>query len=298
MQLKWLEDLLALAESGTLAKAAQQRHVTHPAFGRRIRALEAWAGTPLIDRGATTLRFTPEGQAMLEAAREALAALAGACRRPAGEADDQPLRIATGRTLARTLFATWYARMAPRIGSRPVQVSTRVVQETAGLLENGAADFMLTYFHPVLALRLDPRRFTHLRLADEALWPVSAPDDQGRALHALSRRRVSPWLPYTTSLALGRLLEDHLHSQLKPPRLRAAIECDSADAAHEFALRGFGIAWLPRSMVAADCRAGRLHKLGERSDEIRLEVRLYRPRRRLPDWVEALWEASAIMASE
>jgi LysR family transcriptional regulator, hypochlorite-specific transcription factor HypT len=293
MQLKWLEDLLALAESGTLAKAAQQRHVTHPAFGRRIRALEAWAGTPLIDRGATTLRFTPQGQAMLEAAREALAALAGACRRPAGEADDQPLRIATGRTLARTLFATWYARMAPRIGSRPVQVS-----ETAGLLENGAADFMLTYFHPVLALRLDPRRFTHLRLADEALWPVSAPDEQGRALHALSRRRVSPWLPYTTSLALGRLLEDHLHSQLKPPRLRAAIECDSADAAHEFALRGFGIAWLPRSMVAADCRAGRLHKLGDRSDEIRLEVRLYRPRRRLPAWVEALWEASAIMAAE
>ena len=55
MQIKWLEDLVALAEAGSLAEAARQRHVTHPAFGRRIRALEHWAGGPLIDRSAATL---------------------------------------------------------------------------------------------------------------------------------------------------------------------------------------------------------------------------------------------------
>lgn len=293
MQLKWLEDLVALAEAGSLASAARRRHVTHPAFGRRIRALEHWAGGALMDRGSPGLRLTPRGQALLEAAREALAALDAARGRSGAEGGAQPLRVATGRTLARTLLATWYGRMAPWIGERPLQVTTRAVQETAALLEAGAADFMLTYFHPVLALRLDARRFTHLTLADEALWPVSAPDEGGRPRHALSRRRAAPWLPYSSGLALGRLVDDHLHGQLKPPRLRPAIACDSADAAHEFALRGFGIAWLPRSLVAADCRSGRLLKLGERADEIRLEVRLYRPRQPLPGWIETLWAETA-----
>lgn len=289
MQIKWLEDLVALAEAGSLAGAARQRHVTHPAFGRRIRALEHWAGGPLIDRSAPGLRLTPQGQAMLEAARESLAALEGARGRSSAASDARPLRVATGRTLARTLLATWYGRMSALMDERLLQVTTGSVQETVQQLEAGAADLMLTYFHPLLALRLDPRRFTYLRLADEALWPVSAPDADGRARHALSRRRTAPWLPYASGLALGRLLDDHLHGQLKPPRLRPVISCDSADAAHEYALRGFGIAWLPRSLVAADCRGARLLKLGDRADEIRLEVRLYRPRQPLPGWIETIW---------
>lgn len=292
MQTKWLEDFLALAQTGSLTRAAQARHVTHPAFGRRIRALEAWAGQPLFHRGDGPLRLTPAGEALLEAARDALAALAQV--RASGQAQDDPglIRVATGRTLARTLFATWYGQMRPLIGERAIHVATRAVQETAELLERGEADFMLTYYHPLLALRLDPRRFTHLRLADEALVPVTGVDEQGTPVHSLSRRRTTPLLSYTRSLALGRLVEDHLASHLKPPRFRVAIECDSADAAHEFALRGYGVAWLPRSMVAADLRRARMVQAGDRSLEVRLEVRLYRPRRALSRLAETLWQAT------
>ena len=47
MQLKWLEDLVALAQTRSFSRAAELRHVTHPAFGRRIKALEDWAGAAL-----------------------------------------------------------------------------------------------------------------------------------------------------------------------------------------------------------------------------------------------------------
>jgi LysR family transcriptional regulator, hypochlorite-specific transcription factor HypT len=292
MQLKWLEDLLALADAGSLAKAAQRRHVTHPAFGRRIRALEAWAGAPLIDRAAPLLRFTPRGEALLEAAREAVAALSFVRR--ASVADDaRPVHVATGRTLARTLLATWYGALQPQFAATGLKVTTRSLHEVAALLEAGAVDFIVTYYHPVLALRLDARRYTHLLLADEALLPVSAVDAGGAARHALSRRRAVPWLAYDRSLALGRLVADHLAGHLKPPLLRPLVELDSADAAHEFVLRGHGVAWLPRSLVAADCRAGTLLQLGDRNHEIRLEVRLYRAKQRLPPRAEALWSATA-----
>ncbi len=292
MQLKWLEDLLALSEAGNLVRAAQRRHVTHPAFGRRIRALEAWAGAALIDRAAPTLRFTPQGMAVLEIARETIAALAAARAGRSVAADTRPVHVATGRTLARTLFLTWYARMLPLIGTRPLKVTTRVLQEAAALLETQDVDFLLSYFHPLLALRLDARRFTHLRLADEVLVPVSGSSPDGRPLHALSRRKASPVLAYASGLALARLVEDHLNSHPKPPLLQRAIEIDSADAAHEFVLRGFGIAWLPRSMVASDCRLGRMVQVGDRSHETRLEVRLYRPRQRMSALAETLWAAT------
>ena len=58
MQLKWLEDFVALAQERSFTHAAELRHVTHPAFGRRMRALESWAGTPLIEREAGPVKLT------------------------------------------------------------------------------------------------------------------------------------------------------------------------------------------------------------------------------------------------
>jgi hypothetical protein len=52
MELRWLEDFLALAEQRTFARAAAVRHINQPAFGRRIRALEEWFGTRLFVRSA------------------------------------------------------------------------------------------------------------------------------------------------------------------------------------------------------------------------------------------------------
>jgi hypothetical protein len=44
METKWLEDFVSLAETRSFSRSAQLRHVTQPAFSRRIQSLEAWAG--------------------------------------------------------------------------------------------------------------------------------------------------------------------------------------------------------------------------------------------------------------
>src|SRR6516164_8595298 len=75
MELKWLEDFLALAEQRTFARASAVRHVTQPAFGRRIRALMEWFGTRLFVRSAqgavleprTTPIESPQSNGMAEA---------------------------------------------------------------------------------------------------------------------------------------------------------------------------------------------------------------------------------------
>jgi DNA-binding transcriptional LysR family regulator len=52
MNLSWLDDFLTLAAIGSFSRAADERHMTQPAFSRRIMALEEWLGVDLFDRGS------------------------------------------------------------------------------------------------------------------------------------------------------------------------------------------------------------------------------------------------------
>ena len=103
MQTLWLEDFVALAQTRSLSRAAELRHVTHPAFGRRIRALEAWAGTPLLERGGSPVRLTPAGEVFLETATRIVRELHDARSESQSVAgrQAQTARLGTGRTLAR-----------------------------------------------------------------------------------------------------------------------------------------------------------------------------------------------------
>ena len=297
MQLKWLEDFIVLAQERSFTRAAELRHVTHPAFGRRIRALEAWAGTPLVERGnGGPVTLTPAGQSFLDTAgqmvrnltqsHEELQSLAGRQART--------VTLATGRTLARTVVADWLVRLQPILQGGELCVRTRALADTVGMLERNEADFSLVYHHPTLAIRLDARQFTHLTVASDRLVPVSRATAQGQALHRFGpdATRV-PYLAYAPQLALGRLVEDHLAHNPHAPRLQRVVECDSADAHYEYVQKGLGVAWLPWSMVFADCKAQRLALAGDARMEVRFDVRLYRPKRRLGPLAEALWKALA-----
>ena len=298
MQLKWLEDFIVLAQERSFTRAAELRHVTHPAFGRRIRALEAWAGTPLVERGSGgPVTLTPAGQSFLDTAgqmvrnltqsHEELQSLAGRQART--------VTLATGRTLARTVVADWLVRLQPILQGGELCIRTRALADTVGMLERSEADFSLVYHHPALAIRLDARQFTHLTVASDRLVPVSRATAQGQALHRFGpdATRV-PYLAYAPQLALGRLVEDHLAHNPHAPRLQRVVECDSADAHYEYVQKGLGVAWLPWSMVFADCKAQRLALAGDARMEVRFDVRLYRPKRRLGPLAEALWKALAL----
>lgn len=296
MQLKWLEDFITLAHERSFTRAAELRHVTHPAFGRRIRALEAWAGAPLLERGGGPVRLTPAGQAFLETAEQTARGLAQSHEELQAIAGRHAhtVTLATGRTLARTLVADWLVRLRPLLGADgELRIRTGSLAETVDALQRGEADFAILYHHPALVVPLDARQFQHLTLASDRLVPVARADASGAPLYALSDKAPVPHVAYTRTLALGRLLEDHLAHHPASPRLQPLLECDSPDANYEYVLKGLGVAWLPWSLVHADCQAQRLAPAGDRRLEVRFDVRLYRPKRRLSPLAETLWTAMA-----
>ncbi|HEX4242705.1 MAG TPA: LysR family transcriptional regulator [Steroidobacteraceae bacterium] len=95
LELRHLETLLALAECGSLSKAASRLFLTQSALSHQLRALEAHFGAAVVEKNVRPLRFTAIGQRLLGLARVVLPQVAEAGRDVARLAQGHagPLRV-------------------------------------------------------------------------------------------------------------------------------------------------------------------------------------------------------------
>ncbi len=96
LELRHLETLLALAECGSLSKAAGRLYLTQSALSHQLKALETYYGSALVEKNVRPMRFTAIGQRLLELARVILPQVAEAGRDVARLAQGHggPLRVA------------------------------------------------------------------------------------------------------------------------------------------------------------------------------------------------------------
>jgi DNA-binding transcriptional LysR family regulator len=109
MEFIWLEDFLALVDSGNFSRAAELRHVTQPAFSRRIRALEDWVGVDLFERDSHPVTLTEAGHRFRPVAEELLRRLLQG-REEARQADHNAaakLKFAVTHALLLKFFSAW-----------------------------------------------------------------------------------------------------------------------------------------------------------------------------------------------
>ena len=298
MDHKWLEDFLMLARERNFSKAAALRHVTQPQFSRRIRALELWAGAELVNRSGVPISLTPAGDTLLTSAKLAVNALLDARTRIANlQGGGNWTTLFTGRTLSRTVVPLLLAKVRKQLGQLgeevPVRLMTGSIHDGAIALEQGGADFLLSFAHPRLALSLDDQQFEGMTLSHDELVAVSQPLPSGKPRHALPGTAAKPVkaLSFAPQLALAQILQDSLNRASQPLHLQVITESDFAESLHEQALQGAGVAWLPRALVAADLKAGRLVLAGTSSEPIRYEIRLYRARNGRKTHLQNIWAA-------
>ena len=96
LELRHLETLQALAECGSLSKAAERLYLTQSALSHQLKALESHFGAALVEKNVRPLRFTAIGQRLLELSRTVLPQVAEAARDVARLAQGHggPLRVA------------------------------------------------------------------------------------------------------------------------------------------------------------------------------------------------------------
>ncbi|MEP7281322.1 MAG: LysR substrate-binding domain-containing protein [Rubrivivax sp.] len=299
METKWLEDFISLAETHSFSRSAQLRHVTQPAFSRRIQALEAWAGLDLVDRSSYPTRLTPAGETLRDQALEVLGALQTArnMMRSHQGAGQDTIEFALPHTLAFTFFPQWLMGLRTRfVGLRSRLIALNVHDAVLRLTEGGC-DLLIAYHHPSQPLPLHPDRYETLTLGSETLAPYARPDSDGRPRYSLPARageRV-PFLAYGSGAYMAGLVETMLKASGADAALDTVYETDMAEGLKAMALEGHGVAFLPASSVRKDLRARRLvPAAAEHGLELTMEVRIYRERptavRHSKPGAQALWD--------
>ena len=301
METRWLEDFVSLAETRSFSRSAQLRHVTQPAFSRRIQALEAWAGTDLVDRSSYPTRLTPAGEALHAQALDILASLQAARQTLRGlqTAGQDVIEFAVPHTLAFTFFPHWLVDLRARFGALKTRLIALNVHDAAMRLAEGGCDLLIAYHHPSQPLQLAPGRYQMLSLGTETLAPYARADAQGRPMFSLPAAGPGtarmPLLGFADGAYMARMVDLILRQTGDAGSLETIHETDMAEVLKAMALEGHGLAFLPTSLVHRELAAGRLVAAAPTGAyELTMEVRIYRERpetaRQRKPTAQALWD--------
>lgn len=262
METKWLEDFVSLAETRSFSRSAQLRHVTQPAFSRRIQALEAWAGTDLVDRSSYPTRLTPAGKTLYDQALEMLQALQNtrAMLRAHTTTGKDVVAFAVPHTLAFTFFPAWVSDLHERFGPFKSRLIALNVHDAVMRLVEGGCDLLIAYHHPSQPFQLDADRYEMVSLGQEVLAPYAKPAADGQPMYRLpgSPGEPLPYLGYAPGAYLGHLTDMILKESGTPIHLNRMYETDMAEGLKAMAIEGHGIAFLPHSAVRKELDSGAL----------------------------------------
>jgi DNA-binding transcriptional LysR family regulator len=283
METKWLEDFVSLAETHSFSRSAQLRHVTQPAFSRRIQSLEAWAGTDLVDRSSYPTRLTLAGETLYSQSLEVLQALQStrAMLRGHRAAGHDVIEFAVPHTLAFTFFPAWLSGLRGQFGPIKSRLIALNVHDAVLRLVEGSCDLLISYHHPSQPFQLDADRYEMLNLGQEVLAPYVRADACGQPMFLLPGRsgQLLPYLGYAPGAYLGRVVDLILKQSGTPIHLDRVYETDMAEGLKAMALEGHGIAFLPYSAVRKELRSKKLVSAAPKDMaglEMTLDIRIYR----------------------
>jgi DNA-binding transcriptional LysR family regulator len=280
MELKWLEDFVALARSGSFSRAANLRNVTQPALSRRIRALEDWIGVPLIDRSNYPITLTQLGKQFLPNAEDMVRQATGLrddfrlLHRPPGTS----IRILSLHTLSTTLvpqIVSAFLKHEPKTSVSMV-ANIQGVDDHFDALSSGTVDFLFAYGHVgIIERAVREGGLQHLTLTHGEFLPVASPA-RLKAWGPAPLAREKGTIPYL-SISAPSFSEKLLAPMVRRFAGKLTLVCEDTlhDSLRAMAIRGSGLAWLPSNIIEDDLAAGRLMVLDDPSLRVPFEIRVY-----------------------
>jgi DNA-binding transcriptional LysR family regulator len=158
MDLRHLRTFVAVAEQGTVSKAALRLHVAQPALSRQINDLEEELGLRLFDRVGRRLILTGQGEQLLAECRSVLShvgsfsGLAELLRR--GESG--VLKIGASPQMIESVFSTFLPKYAERYPNVQAKLTEATGSDTLAKLERGELHLGVSLLQAVQA---DDRHF-------------------------------------------------------------------------------------------------------------------------------------------
>jgi len=252
-----LEQFIAVAETGSIARAAERCHTVASAVSKRLSDLEQSFGMPLLVRGAKGVELTPAGHTFLARARSVL--------HQAEQLDEEIRRHASGARGHVRVFANISAiveflpaALAAFLAKYPdihIHLEEHVSSGVAAAVADNLADFgIMGTVTAVDGLTMTPFR-------NDELVVVLKPD------HALAQRDALSFGDIVQLPLVGLHANSSLHHVLARAAadagrpLNVRIRVTSFDAVCAMVAAGLGIGIIPKAAATAYAAQLRLNAI-------------------------------------
>jgi LysR family nitrogen assimilation transcriptional regulator len=173
MDLKQLRALLAIAETGSVTRAADMLHLVQPAITRQLKLLEEELGVSLFDRERQGMVLTPAGRRFHDSGRRALQELdsAKAAINPRTQGVAGSVVVGFFPSAAELLVTRLMTRVRQNYPQVQVRSYITYMPDLEQSLERGELDFALVYLDAE-----SPTRFPREAVLEDSLYLVGPPD--------------------------------------------------------------------------------------------------------------------------
>ncbi|CAN1600264.1 LysR family transcriptional regulator [Pseudomonas sp. B21-028] len=246
MSLRALRTLVAIAQHGSFARAAEAVHLTQSAVSLHIKGLEDEFNAPLFDRSRRLPVLTEAGHLAVERANEILA-LYDSIAADVGENSELRGRLRVG-AIHTALAGILPAALAALSKSHPhlrINVASGMSAELATRVEAGELDAAVTT-QPV---KPHPYGLVSTPLYQEAFWIIAPPHLKNLPLRQLLQEQ--PFIRFDRRAWAGRTIERELRRMRL--RVQTAMELDSQEAIIHMVSGGLGVAVVPLSARDLEC---------------------------------------------
>jgi DNA-binding transcriptional LysR family regulator len=253
-----LEVLIALIEAGSFTRAAVKLSLSQPSLTKQIQNLEEAVGSRLVNRGATGISLTPEGQIIYGYAKRTIRSREDAKERVVRHKAQESGHIYVS---ASTIPATY---ILPRLLSRlkhthpdiRVRMQMHDSEETLQIVLNDQAEMGFIGKEPINKKLVVQRLWKdHLVLAVPASHPLS----NRRAVKVEELREI-PFIIREKGSATRDIIEECLEKQRRTSLSRFNVICEmgSSEAVKEAILTGLGVSILSIFAIKRELSQGLL----------------------------------------
>ena len=288
IDIKWLRDFLALSKTLSFSRAAKERHVTQPAFSRRIQSLEQKLGCKLFNRLKQPIELTEQGVAFQQTTIKVLTELdSGISLLTTNASDAITVNFAATHTLSLGVFPTLAKYMSDLPFNVETQLNVADADDCVELLTKKHCDFLLAFSDPLL----DSFQEKSILLGVVPLLPVCQANDCGEPLFRLeSNDKAIPYLGYQHNIYLGRVVDQLINTHQQKLKVKRKLQSPMADSLKMMAVKGLGVAWIPAFSMEQELKSGQLVVCGSTEWQPQLEVRLYR-NKSIKLQLEPIWDS-------
>src|SRR5688500_15873810 len=254
MDLRQLEIIRAIADTGSFTAAGEKLHVSQSAISRQILLLEDELGEPVFHRIGRRIRITPAGEALLQLSHRVFQDLQDTVSAISDKQESLKgtMRLVGGMTVCLYVFPALLAEMRRVHPHLDLKITVGSAERSIAMLRSGAGDLGL------ITLPIDATDLVSVPVLEEELLLITYPT------HPLAKKKSMAaadldkqhFVLFETGSITRRLVEAFFTREGIEPEI--IMETENVEIIKAMVRSGLGISIIPWQAAAADVRTGQL----------------------------------------